>query len=481
MNIVEAMDGPFAAWLGDPAEWKPWRVFLKTLAAVPLAEDERDLFRRCTGREAEFEKPASEAWVVVGRRGRKSAVAALLGVHAAVHVDWSGVIAPGETARVVVVAVDKGQARIVKSYAEAILLSDPRLASLIESVDKESITLRTGIVIQCVANSFRSIRGPAVVSAIFEELAFWRSDESATPDKEVLRAVRPSMLTTKRHGALLIGISSPYAKKGLLYEKHRRHRSDDESQVLVWQADTMTMNPSVDREEIDEAYRDDPEAAAAEFGALFRDDIQNFLDADLVAGLTRSSPPELPPRPGVKYVAFVDPSGGRGDAFTVGIAHREDGRNVLDVARAAKAPFDPAAVVKDFTILLKEYRVTEVTGDAYSGEWVVSAFKEEGITYKTSPIPKSAIYLEALPLFTRGEVELPDHRPLLVELAQLERRTSRSGKDSVDHPPRCHDDMANAACGALLMAARTARRRSIPKSLDLEMPKAEWDPSECVT
>lgn len=479
MNIVEAVDGPFASWLGDPAEWLPWRIFLKTLAAVPLADDERDLFRRCTGRDAEFSEPVSEAWVVVGRRGRKSAVAALLGVHAAVHVDWSAVIAPGETARVVVVAVDKGQARIVKSYAEAILASDPTLAPLVESVDKESITLRNGIVIQCVANSFRSIRGPAVVSAIFEELAFWRSDESATPDKEVLRAVRPSMLTTKRHGALLIGISSPYAKKGLLYEKYRRHHGDDASRVLVWQADTATMNPGVDREEIEEAYRDDPEAAAAEFGALFRDDIQNFLDADLVAGLARSSPPELPPRPGVKYLAFVDPSGGRGDAFTVGIAHREAGRSVLDVARAAKAPFDPAAVVKDFAALLREYRVREVTGDAYSGEWVVSAFKDEDIVYRTSPIPKSAIYLEALPLFTRGEVELPDLRQLLNELAQLERRTARGGRDSVDHPPRGHDDLANAACGALLAAAKEARRPRLPTKLDLYMPKSEWDPSEC--
>mgnify|MGYP003700527073 CR=1 FL=1 len=459
MNIIEAVDGPFANWLGDPTEWRPWRVFLKALAGVPLAEAERPLFSTCTGRTREFSKAPSEAWLVVGRRGRKSAVAAVLGVHAAVHVDWSAVIAPGETARVVIVAVDKGQARIVKSYCEAILASDPALAPLVEATDKESITLRNGIVIQCTANSFRSIRGPAVVAAIFEELAFWRSDESATPDKEVLRAVRPSMLTTKKHGALLIGISSPYAKKGLLYEKYKQHFGDNTSKVLVWQADTQTMNPVVDRDEIEEAYADDPEAAAAEFGAQFRNDIANFLDADLLATLTRHSPLELPPRAGVRYFGFVDPSGGRGDAMTVGIAHQEnDGRNVLDLVRAAKAPFDPATVVKEFAALLKEYRIREVTGDAYSGEWCAAAFKEEKITYKTSPIPKSAIYLESLPLFTRAEVELPHYQPLINELVQLERRTARGGRDSVDHPPRGHDDMANAACGALLAASQRKKR-----------------------
>lgn len=458
MNVLEAFDGPFADWLGDPAQWRPWRSFLKSLAAVPLAGDERDLFHRCTGRTTEFTAPVSEAWVVVGRRGRKSAIAAVIGCHAAIFRDWSQCLAPGEMGRVLIVAVTKDQARQVRSYCEAILRSASDLAPLIATTDAESITLANGIIIQCATNSFRSIRGPAVVCAIFEELAFWRSDESANPDKEILRAVRPAMLTTKKHGALLIGISSPYAKRGLLYEKHRDHFGHDDSRVLVWQAATEIMHPTVDREEIEAAYRDDPTAAAAEYGAEFRDDLQSFLDADLVQRLTRANPLELPPRPGIKYMGFVDPSGGRGDSFTIGIAHREpDGRAILDLVRATKPPFDPAAVVGDYAALLRQYRIDSVTGDAYSGEWVVAAFKEEKITYKTSPIPKSAIYLETLPLFTRGEIELPDLRPLLVELAQLERRTARGGKDSVDHPPRGHDDLANAACGALHLAAQTKR------------------------
>jgi len=39
-------------------------------------------------------------------------------------------------------------------------------------------------------------------------------------------------------------------------------------------------------------------------------------------------------------------------------------------------------------------------------------------------------------------------------LAHLERRTHRSGKDSVDHPPHGYDDVANAVCGALVVASR---------------------------
>jgi hypothetical protein len=47
-----------------------------------------------------------------------------------------------------------------------------------------------------------------------------------------------------------------------------------------------------------------------------------------------------------------------------------------------------------------------------------------------SDIPKSQIYRECIPLFTRGLVRLPDHAVLLRELRLLERTTHRGGKAS---------------------------------------------------
>jgi hypothetical protein len=456
-TIVDAVTGgPFALWLGDLAEWSSWVAFLKTLAAVPLDDAELELFQRCTGRTTPPAQPVTEAWVVVGRRGRKSAASAMLAVYQAVYPDWSPYIAPGETARVLIVGVSKDQASLVRNYCEAILRSRPGLARLIVGCDSESITLRNKLEIRCVANSFRSIRGSTCVCAIFDELAYWRDDTSAIPDKEVLRAVKPSMVTVP--GSVLIGLSSPYAKRGLLFEKHRDHFGRDDSKALVWAADTATMNPKVDRAEIEERFIEDPEAARSEYGLpnegiWFRDDIGSFLDADLVNGLTRVSPLELPPREGIGYRGFVDPSGGRGDAFALAIGHKRNGVAVVDVVRAVPSPFDPAAVVASYATLLKSYRITEVVGDAYSGEWVAQAFRAAGISYGTSAKPKSEIYLEALPLFTRGEVELPADRRLIVELTTLERRTSRSGRDSVDHQRGSRDDRANSTCGVLVEVA----------------------------
>jgi hypothetical protein len=54
-------------------------------------------------------------------------------------------------------------------------------------------------------------------------------------------------------------------------------------------------------------------------------------------------------------------------------------------------------------------------------------------------------------------IVLPDSPRLVAQIASLERRTSRGGKDSIDHPPGGHDDLANAVAGAAsLCSARYA-------------------------
>ena len=47
-------------------------------------------------------------------------------------------------------------------------------------------------------------------------------------------------------------------------------------------------------------------------------------------------------------------------------------------------------------------------------------------------------------------------RRLINKLCSLERRVARSGKDSINHPDGAHDDVINAAAGALVLAAAKA-------------------------
>ncbi len=178
---------------------------------------------------------------------------------------------------------------------------------------------------------------------------------------------------------------------------------------------------------------------------------------------------ELPPVAGVRYFAFVDPSGGSADSMTLAIAHLDNTskRVTLDAIREVVPPFSPEGVVREFCDLCRQYRVFTVVGDRYGGEFCRSPFLLGGVRYDLSAKPKSDIYRDCLPLLNSGRVELLTHPKLLAQLTHLERRTSRGGRDLIDHPPshaasaspNAHDDVANAVCGALLLAAQQAARR----------------------
>jgi hypothetical protein len=64
---------------------------------------------------------------------------------------------------------------------------------------------------------------------------------------------------------------------------------------------------------------------------------------------------------------------------------------------------------------------------------------------------RSDLYLALLPMIHAGQCELLDNRTLRTQLEGLDRKTARSGRDSVDDSPGGHDDVANASAGALVM------------------------------
>jgi len=250
---------------------------------------------------------------------------------------------------------------------------------------------------------------------------------------------------------MLIGISSPYRRSGLLFDRWRRFYGTDSDDVLVVRGGSRAFNPSLPQSVIDDALERDPEAAAAEWLAEWRSDLADYVAREVVDAAVIAGRYELPPIAGASYVAFVDPSGGSSDSMTLAIAHREGERGVLDAVREARPPFSPEAVVKEFADLLKLYGIATVHGDRYGGVWPAERFQQHGIDYRAAEKPKSEIYLELLPLLNSGRVELLDAPRLVNQICSLERRTSRGGRDSIDHPVGAHDDVANAAAGALVM------------------------------
>src|SRR5439155_1432937 len=276
--------------------------------------------------------------------------------------------------------------------------------------------------------------------------------------------------------SLLVAISSPYAKRGALFEAHRAHFGKENDPVLVWQAPTAAMNPTIDQAIIEEAYATDPSAAKAEYGALFRDDIESFLSSAWIDAVTVPGRYEVAPQTGYYYVAATDASGGAGgDAFTVGIAHPEgrgsEKKIVLDVLKGwwpRGGDSDLEAIVREIAALLMRFSLRVIHGDRYSSHWIIEAFRREGIRYEeprvrslsdpdtTTYLDKSGAYAEIEPLIATRHVELLDHPVMLREMKSLERRLRSGGKTVIDHAPGAHDDHANAAALAIALAAAKA-------------------------
>jgi len=200
---------------------------------------------------------------------------------------------------------------------------------------------------------------------------------------------------------------------------------------------------------IDQATERDPASASAEYMAAFRSDIESYLSREAVMACVTPGVCERGPITGVQFYGFCDPSGGSSDAMTMAISHRDGGVVIIDAVREVKPPFSPEGVVAEFAKQLKTYRIGTVRGDRYAGEWPREQFRKRGIEYRPADKNKSEFYVDLLPAVNSRRLELPDNDRLVAQLCSLERRTARAGRDSIDHPPGQHDDLANCVAGAV--------------------------------
>ena len=356
--------------LGDPSSWRTWFAVLKASFGVALNQEERRAFMAVAGDRNPPDRRVRELFAICGRRGGKSRMAAAIAVYIAACIDHSRRLAVGEPGMVLVLAATRAQAKVCFDYVAGFLQSSSLLAEHIEAVTSNEVRLKDNIVIAVHSNSFRSVRGRTLIAAVFDEVSFWRDETTANPDIETYRAVLPSLARTE---GMLIAISSPYRRAGLMYAKHRDYFGKDGDDTLIVQGGTFIFNPSIDAGVIARARESDPLAALSEWDAEFRTDLSAFLDdASIDAAIDHGRPLELPRRENVAYRAFTDASAGRHDAFTVCIAHRDGERVIADVVRGKKPPFDPASVAKEYAGLAREYGCSS-TGDNYAPGWVAGA------------------------------------------------------------------------------------------------------------
>jgi hypothetical protein len=443
--------------LGDPnllghvlagESWSAWRTLLIAAMGEPLTDDERVIFTQLTQREREPLQRVDEFVGVIGRRGGKSRAISVLAAYIA-GLCQHPMLVRDETGIVLCIAPDQDQATILLDYITATFESSPILRQLIEQRTRWTLKLTNHLQVDSRAADFRRLRGPSYVSVCCDESGFFYNNEgSANPDSEILNSVRPGLATTR--GPLFI-ISSPYARRGELWNLYNSHFGPNgDPRILVAQAASRVMNPSLPEFVVNRAMQRDPASASAEYMAAFRSDLEQWAAREAIEACVARTVYERAPQIGHSYRAFIDPSGGASDSMTMCCAHYVPASQtvVVDCLREAKPPFSPETVCQQFAEVLKTYRCVNVVSDKYGGVWPVEQMAKFGIRCTQSAAPKSDLYQTLLPLINSGRIELLDHPKTVNQLAALEQRNTRGVRPTIDHPPGQHDDLANAIAGS---------------------------------
>jgi hypothetical protein len=414
-NIIEAMNSErlFKPWFRGQS-WNSWKAVLKATACLPMDPREVDLFKSVAGGREPPRRRPREIYYVIGRRGGKDSVASVVAAQEAATFNPKGILRPGERALVACIAPDKDTAKIVQRYIRSFFETIPALKKMVERTTDETLELKNMVDVSVMTSNFRVVRGRPILAAILTEVAFLRDETSSAPDVELYNALLPGMATIPQ--AMLFGISSPHAKSGLLYKKHRDGYGADSDDVLVIQAPSHVMNPTLDTRDRDRMMLEDPARGRAEWFAEFRDDLVAFIDPAVVDRCVIADRTELPPIPGIVYTAAVDPSGGSSDSMSLAIAHADGDRGILDFVGEWPAPFSPQQVVSEIVEILGRYNATAVIGDAYAGQWAREPFRNHRVEYQLADHTRSEAYLTLLPAINSGKVELLDDRRLISQL-----------------------------------------------------------------
>lgn len=457
-NIVEFILAPSGFGkhraFRDLGSWKSWITFLRTLYAIDFTgAEEYDSFRHFTDRIEPPTTPFQESWVCCGRRGGKSFISAVVAVYEALTGNWSERLSGGESPVIFIVASDKAQARNIFKYCEGLL--DVAAPKFIKRATREEIELANGVEISIKAGNYAGIRGFSVVLGICDEAAFMRDESGgySSPIQEIYNSLIPSLIPEKDGlpGGKLLFLSTPRSKSGMLFERFEEYWGIDNPDVLCWRGSTEEMHPGyISEAKVQKDLTRDRSLFQAEWLGLWREDISNLMDADLLRSAMGDHLPR-PYDPSKRYVGFIDASSGKSDSFTISIGFKETYGGQIVIARAEerRAPFTPGDVVKEFAALAHSYHLTSLYSDAYARGWVEETFRRENIRIEVVKESKSQLYIQFQGLLQLGQLWLPNDKRAETQFLQLERTEARDGTWRVDHPSYGSgmDDLANSIAG----------------------------------
>ncbi len=403
----------------------PWLSTLRGFDGLPLSDNDVSVLAAVTGRSrkairAHEGQPYPELWARVGRRGRKSATAAMISDHQALYGGHERYLMRGELGLIVTISKDLSGADLIKRFQHLFLnaLGIPFHETKFGAV---TVTIIEGsqIALACLTCTAEAPRGPAIPVAILDEPAFYATSEVyADPDVEILAALRPAMAQFPNRR--LIAISTPFGLTGVFHETvDAALGNNDEKLILAVQGPTWVWNPSIN-EATTHTLEADPRRWSREYAAVASGTSSSaFGDPEHIK---RAFKLKAPPGPGNGFAA-IDPSSLRSDEFAYIFGYEANGLiRVDEVGAFGQEDFKThtmADIVRKLSMKARARGVSRVISDQREAAGLTSLFAEnscelEVLNWSQSSKESACSLLRRL--FQDSKISIVEHRQLKDEL-----------------------------------------------------------------
>jgi hypothetical protein len=286
--------------------------------------------------------------------------------------------------------------------------------------------LHGSIVIACGNSNSPALRGHSTIACIYDEMAHYVDSSGKASAEEVYTAIEPSTSTFYAAGdGRNIIISTPDLPSGFFFSHFRSAKTVDTS--LVFQIPTWDANPNYTKESLKDKFQNNPDRAAAEYGAKFRRSAGNiYFPHQLVEdamvrrdGWYKRAEGTL----GKDYYMHIDPAK-TSDRWAFMICHMEkrydqENKIFLDIAvedysKTFEAPpggvLDPDDIMDNFVIpLFKKFKIVSVSADQMFSLEQQKKLRRNRINYRDLSFGgamKNKIYETTKDFFITGRIEL---------------------------------------------------------------------------
>lgn len=414
--------------------------------------------------------------LVCGRRSGKTLLSAIIAIYCAISNNWKPFLNKTPFATVLIMSHSREFSDEVLEVIKGLIEVSPILSKLINKRAKQTASAMnikvpwivdgkieySKVQIKVGAASSKTTRGIAACAVLCDEIAYWNLDENMKEtDVKILKAVRPAL---KQFGALamLIKLSSPGIKQGVLYNEYEMNlKGTLPKSYAVFKAPSWMMNNILPKEEFYEEEQLDQDGFDTEYRANFADSLSNFIMPQYVDLAKQHGIKFLPPKDedkDIKYFAAID-AAFKKDKFTFSLVSVSENRVTQHVVMgwegSKKEPVKAHVVAQWIRNVIKTFPVDHVAADQFAFQPLKEIFDQYDVTlqeYTFSPKFKKQIYFNLKKLVHSQQLDLLDHDLQARELKELVVEQSATGTIKIGHPAAGSDDFADALAVASFLA-----------------------------